>query len=174
MNPVAQDWRPRDAATERCPVDRFVGFPHNGWVSHRWLLLFILSAMLVCSTISLSAKPKHSAPGVLDREYIAALATANRFLTAWQTQDPQAGIILLTDAAKRQVSEDRLQAFFAPGSEVQEGYEINRGKRIAAGCYIFPVALFEIGPDRKWVHPRFSQVVVVNTGRDDWAIDKLP
>jgi hypothetical protein len=24
------------------------------------------------------------------------------------------------------------------------------------------------------VHPRFSQIVVVNTGKDDWAIDKLP
>jgi hypothetical protein len=164
---------PQPIATYRGPVARFVGFPHNGWVSHRWLL-FILSATLVSSTISLSAKPKRSATGVLDREYITALATANRFLTAWQTQDPQTGVILLTDAAKRQVSEDRLQAFFAPGSEVQEGYEINRGKRIAAGCYIFPVALFEIGPDRKWVHPRFSQIVVVNTGRDDWAIDKLP
>jgi hypothetical protein len=161
-----------------CPVDRFAGFPHNGWVSHRsligFLFIFILGAMLAVSTVPLSAKPKHPATGVLDRDYITALATANRFLTAWQTQDPQTGVMLLTDAAKRQVSEDRLQAFFAPGSEVQEGYEINRGKRVAAGCYSFPVALFEIGPDRKWVHPRFSQIVVVNTGRDDWAIDKLP
>jgi hypothetical protein len=174
VNSGVQDGRTRDAATDRCLVDRSVGFPHNGWVNHRWLLLFILIAMLVVPTISLSAKPKHSATGVLDREYVAALATANRFLTAWQTQDPQTGIILLTDAAKRQVSEDRLQAFFAPGSEVQEGYEINRGKKVAAGSYIFPVALFEIGPDRKLAHPRFSQIVVVNTGRDDWAIDKLP
>ena len=121
----------------------------------------------------LSAKSKHSAPG-LDREYVAALACANRFLTAWQTQDHETGILLLTDAAKHQISEDRLQAFFAPGSAIQQGYEISRGKKLKPGRYTFPVALFEIGPDHKWVHPRFTQIIVVNSSKDDWAVDKLP
>jgi hypothetical protein len=144
-------------------------------VSYRSLFLLLLSAGLPFTSSPGSAKNKHPTnASLLDREYVAALASANRFLTAWQTQDHEAGIILLTDAAKRQVSEDRLQAFFAPGSEIQQGYEINRGKKLGAGRYIFPIALFEVGPDHKWVHPRFSQIVVVDTGKDDWAIDKLP
>jgi hypothetical protein len=144
-------------------------------VSHRSFFLFLLCAGLTFAASPLSAKSKHSpATSLLDRDYVSALASANRFLNAWQTQDHEAGIILLTDAAKQQVSEDRMQAFFAPGSSIQEGYEISRGKKLKPGRYIFPVALFEIGPDHKWVHPRFSQIVVVNTGKDDWAIDKLP
>ncbi len=144
-------------------------------MSHRSLLLLLLCAGLIFIASPLSAKSKHStAAGLLDREYVAALATANRFLASWQAQDHEAGIILLTDAAKQQVSEDRLQAFFAPGSAVQQGYEISRGKKLKPDRYSFPVALFEIGPDHKWVHPRFSQIIVVNTGKDDWAVDKLP
>ena len=144
-------------------------------MSYRSVFLLLLCAGLTFTASPLSAKSKHpSTASLLDREYVAALASANRFLAAWQTQDHEAGIILLTDAAKHQISEDRLQAFFAPGSQIQEGYEISRGKKLAAGRYAFPVALFEVGPDHKWMHPRFSQIVVVNTGKDDWAIDKLP
>lgn len=155
-------------------MDRIASIPHNGRVSHRSLFLLLLCVGLTLTVHPLSAKSKHSAPELLDHEYVAALASANRFLSAWQTQDHEAGIILLTDAAKHQVSEDRLQAFFGPGSSIQQGYEISRGKKLKIGRYIFPVALFEIGPDHKWVHPRFSQIIVVNTGKDDWAIDKLP
>jgi hypothetical protein len=143
-------------------------------VSYRAFFLFLCTGLIFAAN-PLSAKNKHSAAtGLLDREYVSALASANRFLSAWQTQDHEAGIILLTDAAKQHVSEDRMQAFFAPGSSIQEGYEISRGKKLKPGRYVFPVALFEIGPDHKWVHPRFSQITVVNTGKDDWAIDKLP
>jgi hypothetical protein len=143
-------------------------------VSYRSLFLLLLSAGIAFTIPSLSAKGKHSTTGLLDREYVAALSSANRFMNAWQTQDHEAGIILLTDTAKHQVPEDRLRAFFAPGSAIQQGYEISRGKKLQPGRYTFPVALFEIGPDHKWVHPRFSQIIVVNTGKDDWAVDKLP
>ena len=111
-------------------MDRFAGFPHNGRVSHQSLFLLLLCAGLTLTVPPLSAKSKHPTTGLLDREYVAALASANRFLAAWQAQDHEAGIILLTDAAKRQVSEEHLQAFFAPGSAVQQGYEISRGKKL--------------------------------------------
>jgi hypothetical protein len=143
-------------------------------VSHRSFFLLFLCAGLTFTASPLSAKSKHSTTGLIDREYVAALACANRFLAAWQTQDHENGIILLTDSAKHQVSEDRLQAFFTPGSSIQQGYEISRGKKLKPGRYSFPVTLFEIGSDHKWVHPRSSQIVVVNTGKDDWAVDKLP
>ena len=140
----------------------------------RSLLLLLLCAGFTSTASSLFAKSKHSTAGALDREYVAALASANQFLIAWQNQDHEAGIILLTDEAKHRVSEDRLQTLFAPGSAVHQGYEIGRGKKLNAGRYTFPVALFTIGSEHRWVHPRYSQLVVVNTGKDDWAIDKLP
>jgi hypothetical protein len=138
-------------------------------------MVLLLCTGLCFTAGPLLAKSKRSTPSsLLDREYVGALALANRFLAAWQIQDHEAGIVLLTDAAKRQISEDQLQIFFAPGSEIQQGYEINRGRKLAVGRYTFPVALFEIGPDHKWVHPHFSQIIVVNSGKDDWAVDKLP
>ena len=82
---------------------------------------------------------------------------------------------MLTDTAKQQTSEDRLRAFFSPGPAVQQAFEVNRGKRLKDGRYSFPVVLFEVKPGtRKSQYPRYSQIVVVRTGADDWAIDKLP
>ena len=110
---------------------------------------------------------------VVNRQYVEALAAANRFLHAWQTQDHEAGLLILTDAAKRSASENRLEKIFSHPSDVVEAYEIGRGKKTGAGRYVFPVTLFEVVDGRK-LHPRYAQVVVVQTGKDDWAIDKLP
>jgi hypothetical protein len=143
-------------------------------VSYRLFSLFILCAGLAVGARPLNAKGKHSPPAAIDREYVSALASANQFLSAWQTQDHEAGIILLTNEAKHQISEEKLETFFASGPSVRQGYEIGRGRKLNPGRYTFPVTLFTIGADHKWMHPRASQIVVVNTGKDDWAIDKLP
>jgi hypothetical protein len=121
-----------------------------------------------------AAKPK-TAPMASDPEYVAALAAANRFLHAWQVQDHETGVLMLTDAAKRQTSEDHLERFFSPAQSTEEGFEITRGKKLTNGRYAFPVALWQtaLGKDRK-LHPRYSEIVVVRTGKDEWAIDKLP
>jgi hypothetical protein len=104
-----------------------------------------------------------------DPAYTAALATANRFLHAWQTQDHETGIMMLTDAARQNVSRDRLQEFFSPGPDA--AFEIQRG-RLLSGQYVFPVVLF--GSPEGDVHPRASAVVIRQLGKDDWAVDKLP
>jgi hypothetical protein len=110
-----------------------------------------------------------------DPNYVFALAAANRFLRAWQTQDHETGLIMLTDAAKHHSSEDRLHTFFSSESAAQPAFEINRGKKLKAGRYSFPVVLFDVASaPRKSHYPRRSQIVVVKTGKDDWAIDKLP
>ncbi len=110
-----------------------------------------------------------------DPNYVFALAAANRFLRAWQTQDHETGLVMLTDAAKHHTSEDRLQTFFSSESAAQPAFEINRGKKLKAGRYSFPVVLFDVASaSRKSHYPRHSQIVVVKTGKDDWAIDKLP
>jgi len=139
-------------------------------------LFRLIRGLLFCLLVvnpSLSAKAKSSASTAADSDYVSALAAANRFLYAWQTQDHETGLLMLTDAAKHQTSEDRLQEFFSPGPGTQHAFEISQGKKLKAGRYTFPVALFGIREDQR-IHPRFSQIIVIRTGKDDWAIDKLP
>jgi len=119
---------------------------------------------------ALMAKSKSS----VDASYVSALATANRFLQAWQAQDHETGLIMLTDAVKRAASQDRLQNFFSPGPDA--AYTLGQGKKVKVGRYSFPVALYRTAAGRKGtvVRPWYSQLVVVRAGKNDWAIDKLP
>jgi hypothetical protein len=134
--------------------------------------LHILLLFLIFVSGAAFGKSKASSH-VVNRQYVEALGVANRFLHAWQTQDHEGGLLMLSDEAKRRVSEDILEKFFSKPSNVAEAYEIERGKKPKAGVYVFRVALFEVVSGRK-LHPRYSQVVVVRTGKDGWAIDKLP
>src|ERR1700686_2141645 len=140
---------------------------------HYALPLIALSLALQASTVSI-AKTKHSpSASVPDPGYASALAAANRFLQAWQNQDHETGVLMLSDIAKQSSSEDRLEAFFAAGHDA--AYEIARGKKIKAGCYAFPVALFtSVNGISDAARPQRSQVVVVRVGDGEWAIDKLP
>ena len=133
-------------------------------------LLFLLFLLFVSGAAASKGK---TSPHVLSREYVEALAAANQFLHAWQSQDHEGGLLMLSDEAKRRASEDRLEKFFSKSSNIVEAYEIGRAKILRAGRYVFPVTLFDVVDGRK-VHPRYSQVVVIKTGKDDWAIDRLP
>lgn len=105
--------------------------------------------------------------------YASALAAANRFLQAWQNQDHETGLLMLTDAAKHQSSAEHLEMFFSSGSD--SAYEIARGKRLKAGRYSFPIILFAFRsgtvPSNR---PQKTEIIVVRAGKDEWAIDKLP
>ncbi len=138
----------------------------------------LLSSALVFSLLSplfthhAQAKPFPSrAPDV---DYIPALAAANRFLQAWQMQDQEAGLMMLTDAAKQSSSEERLQTFFSPGPDA--AYEISPGKKLKAGRYSFPVALYQSVPGKPGQRVRLwhSQLVVMRAGKNEWGIGKLP
>lgn len=108
-----------------------------------------------------------------DTGYVSALATANRFLQAWQNRDHESGLLMLTDDAKQHSSEILMEAFFSSGADA--AYEIARGKKVTAGRYTFPVTLFPLhsgaGMPEK---PQKSEMVVVQTGTNEWAIDRLP
>ncbi len=129
----------------------------------------LLSFLVLGSGLVLArAKPK---AGQVDSDYVPALAAADRFLHAWQAQDQEDGLMMLTDGAKQHWSEARLQEFFSAGENA--AYQISGGKKLKAGRYAFPVGLlsFELhGQVRK----RFSEIIVTRTGGQDWAVDKLP
>jgi hypothetical protein len=108
----------------------------------------------------------------LDAGYVFALAAADHYLHAWQSGDVEAGMVLLTGHAKEKITSDRLEEVFsAPGPLA---FEIGRGKMLRAGRYEFPVVL--VGPTvgGRHVRRRFSSIVVLNSGNNDWAVDKLP
>lgn len=120
---------------------------------------------------STKSKPQRSA--ALDQDYVAALATAHRFLRAWETHDQETAVLLLSDAARKRVSEEQFMTFFEETAPA--AYEITRGRKIRGGLYAFPIALFPPGgPPRHGIHPRYSELMILNTGKNGWAIDKLP
>jgi hypothetical protein len=143
--------------------------------------IFILIFSLLCSPALAKKKntplpdpPHAAATTATDTNYVSALSAANRFLQAWQTQDHEAGLLLLTDSAKHVTSEDQLEKMLSPGTSTPRGYQIARGKKLSTGRYAFPITLLEVTSERKPLRTRNSQIVVVHTGKDDWAIDKLP
>jgi hypothetical protein len=136
-----------------------------------------IRASVVLLTIWLSmplmARNRPAPSFVRDGNYAAALAVANRFLQAWQSQNQEDGLFLLSDAAKQHVSEERLQEFFEHGSVA--AYEIERGKALSSRRYTFPVVLLGVasgGGNR--MRPHLSQIVVARTDSDDWAVERLP
>jgi hypothetical protein len=135
------------------------------------ILVVSLTLLLSASAV---ARNKHSAsPAAPDRGYPSALAAANRFLQAWQNQDRETGLLMLTDAAKESSSADRMEVFFSSGSDA--AYEIARGKKLKAGRYAFPVTLFPSRPEASGPGPpQRTEIVVVRDGKDEWAVDKLP
>jgi hypothetical protein len=108
----------------------------------------------------------------LEPGYVVALAAANHFLQAWQSGDVENGLVLLSSHAKETATTGGVEKFFShlgPGA-----YEIGRGKLLKRGRYMFPVVLIIGASENIRAGRRFSSLVMVETGQNDWAVDKLP
>jgi hypothetical protein len=126
-------------------------------------------------------------PDWTDPRYVSALATANRFLNAWQTADLESGTLLLSDTVRHSQSAERVEQFFSKSSSSasaaanssaansassnDRAFEIAHG-RGHAGRFTFPVVF--VTPGKRHVTRRFSEVVIIDTGKNDWVVDKLP
>jgi hypothetical protein len=155
--------RRRDEPALSLPGDET--FAENG--SMRFRVIFILLLGLI--PISSFARVHRSVERAIDPAYGSALAAANKFLHAWQTQDHETGIMMLTDAARQHASPEQLQEFFSSGA--QAAFEIQRGRRRSAAEYVFPAVLFDGETSR---HPHVCRIVIVKAGKEDWAVDRLP
>lgn len=112
-----------------------------------------------------SARPE----AVTDSGYVLALGIADRFLHAWETGDLETGMVLLSDHVRRTQNAETIEQFFTAGPE--RGFELMRGSG-HKGRYRFPVVLvMRQGNTGRRVS---SEIIVVNTGKNDWAVDKLP
>jgi len=128
-------------------------------------------------TLALAASPyawakKHKAtPGASDANYVAALEIADRFLAAWQSNDSAAAMPLITNRAKQQSTEEGIEKLFS--GPTARAFEIPHGRALRAGRYVFSAVLLQT-EDSGRARRRFAEFVVVNTGKNDWAVDKLP
>jgi hypothetical protein len=127
--------------------------------------------LILCVSLPLIPLAAKTRSAALDSSYIPALAAADHFLQAWQSGDVESGMSLLTSHAKEAATTDVVEKFFS--SSDGTAYEIGHGKVLKRGRYEFPVVL--VGSTEKIrMHRRFSSIIVVNTGNNDWAVDKLP
>src|SRR5581483_5660789 len=88
----------------------------------------ITLVLLLAQATSAQAKMHPSRGDAAGTDYVAALATANRFLSAWQARDHETGLVLLTDSAKKHSSQEQVESFFSSPS--QGSFEITRGKKL--------------------------------------------
>jgi hypothetical protein len=101
---------------------------------------------------------------------VFALAAANHFLHAWQTGDLENGMVLLSDSIRHSQNADKLEQFFSNATD--RAFEITRGHG-HQGRYSFPVVM--VTPrGSSHVTRRSSEIVMVETGKNDWVVDRLP
>jgi hypothetical protein len=143
--------------------------------SHRvkFPLAACLFLLTVFSTTPLRARSnghpaKQSAPA--EPGYVFALAAANHFLHAWQTGDVENGMVLLSDSLRHSQDADQVEEFFSNAR--YRAFEITRGKG-HAGRYRFPVVLVTPRGSSR-ITRKFSEIVLIDTGKNDWVVDKLP
>jgi hypothetical protein len=130
-------------------------------------------SMFVCIPLLMPPMSAATQSGpVFDSGYASALATANHFLQAWQAGDAENGMALLTSHAKEAVNRNVVERFFS--NSESSAYEIDRGKLLKRGRYAFPVVLVTVPSNNSHARRRFSAIVIVNTGNNEWAVDKLP
>ena len=135
------------------------------------ILLSILCFSLQSSEVLAASRLASKKAAYLTTDYASALAAADHFLQAWQSADPENGIALLTSRTKQAASTDTIEKFFS--NSAASAFEIGRGKLLARGRYEFPVVLLDTSKTNH-SRRRSSTIIVLHSGGDDWAIDKLP
>ena len=148
--------------------------------------------MVVFSVCVLSATGwgrSHKRPSnSFDPGYVGALATANRFLHAWQTGDLADGMVVVSDGVRHSQNATELEEFFSVPTD--RAFEIGAGHG-NRGHYAFPVVLVSVKEaaapggaassksgsqalSRRILSRRTSEIILVNAGKNDWVVDKLP
>jgi len=151
------------------------------------VLIFALTVFMLTATGWGRSRKKPASPP--DPDYVVALATANRFLHAWQTGDLADGMVLVSDGIRHSQNAAELERFFLAATD--RAFEIGAG-RGNRGRYSFPVVLVSVkeaggsgGPPssksgssqplfRRTLSRRASEIILVNAGKNDWVVDKLP
>ena len=137
----------------------------------------IMFVPILLASIASAGSHKHHVKqeSPTDPGYVLALATVNHFLHAWQTGDIENGMVQLSNGLRRVEDADKVEQFFydadADGNAKVRAFEIARGHG-QPGRYTFPVVLIGIQGSR--ITRKVSELIVVETGKNDRVVDKLP
>jgi len=82
-------------------------------------------------------------------------------------------ILLLSDRLKQHIVETTLDSHLNSKAKPQS-FEIGRGKKLRSDRYQFPIALFPAPSNVRTMRPQMATLLVIKTGKNEWAIDKLP
>jgi hypothetical protein len=134
-------------------------------------VLFLSLHLSIPSSTLAASRTAPSKATDLPADYASALQAADRFLQAWQSGDTENGLALLTSRAKEAATTDGIDSFFSSATPC--AYEIGHGKLVKHGRYEFPVVLLGSSKNNH-SRRRFSSIIVLHSGGNDWAVDKLP
>jgi hypothetical protein len=160
INKLHKSWLSATSAATRVVVS----------VKIRLAVFFCFLTVLLAAPVlagSHSHPAKHDVP--TDPGYVFALAAAGHFLHAWQTGDLENGMVLISDGIRHSQNADKLEEFFSSGT--QRAFEVSRGHG-HSGFYTFPVVLMTLHAAH--ITRKASEIVLIETGKNDWVVDKLP
>ena len=159
-----------------------IGIFHNRVAHRRQTLSFIRSILsqLIKATLifilfiafsaSAAKRKRHAEPPAdTSGDYVFALATADKFLHAWQVDDLETGMVLLSDHVRHSQDPEKFEQYFAGATD--RAFEIAHGQG-NRGRYSFAVVL--VTTSGSHVRRRASAIMVVDSGKNDWVVDKLP
>jgi hypothetical protein len=148
-------------------------FPHNEGMRLREAVNLAAYSVFLCLCLLVLPLAAKAPAGNVDPGYIPALAAADHLLQAWQSGDVENGTVLLSSHVKEAATAETVEKFFS--TSAPSAYEVGRGKLLKRGRYEFPVVLMSsAGKDVRTRRLRFSSVIVVKTGNNEWAVGKLP
>ena len=133
------------------------------------LLLTVLLIVFISPSWAGSHSHRAKQENPTDPGYVLALAAADRFLHAWQIGDIENGMVQLSDRVRRSGNADKVEQFFSDAKD--RAFEITRGNG-QPGRYHFPVVLVWTQGSR--ITRKVSELILVETGKNDWVVDKLP
>ena len=133
------------------------------------LLLTVLLIVFISPSWAGSHSHRAKQENPTDPGYVLALAAADRFLHAWQIGDIENGMVQLSDRVRLSEDADKVEQFFSDAKD--RAFEITRGNG-QPGRYHFPVVLIWTQGSR--ITRKVSELILVETGKNDWVVDKLP
>lgn len=145
-------------------------------VAKSWILL--LGAVCVILLLADIYQFLQLKKPVIDKDYLMALNTADRFLYAWVMRDGLTAYDLVTDNIKKGCASPMdFQRYFAGLSNPHhEAFEIDGGTRNGENRICFKVWLYEYytgttPPPYKRRKP--SRIELVKVGKDTWRVDQI-
>ena len=140
----------------------------------------IVGVLLVLASTSARAEPPQQPD--TPTAYLAALATANSFLSAWSRRDPQSGLAAMCEkvaspsgAEMSRAAETDLLSQYVRGlsNPHHHAFEVGRGRETADGRFTFPVVLYELYTGAPNGFSTASDLTVALVG-NRWCVASLP